>query len=90
MGNEHLILCKQPCTQSLQKGIYAYQMVLHGVTSSHQAVQLTNALLSVKFKNRAASWGIINWPKICQTTYLHGVQRTPVVPDSSGHGLRQL
>jgi hypothetical protein len=39
-------------------------MVLHGVASNHQAVRLKIALLSVKFKARAASWGTINWPKI--------------------------
>jgi hypothetical protein len=39
-------------------------MVLHGIASNHQAVWLKIALLSVKFKARAASWGTIYWPKI--------------------------
>ncbi len=39
-------------------------MVLHGNARNHQAVQLKIALLSVKFKARAASWGTIYWPKI--------------------------
>jgi hypothetical protein len=52
------------CSQSLHKRIHDYRMVLHGVASNHQAVRLKLALLSVKFKARAASRGIINWPKI--------------------------
>ncbi len=39
-------------------------MVLHGVASNHQVVQLKIALLSIKFKALAASQGTINWPKI--------------------------
>ncbi len=39
-------------------------MVLHGVASDHQAVQLKIALSSAKLKAPAASQGTINWPKI--------------------------
>jgi hypothetical protein len=39
-------------------------MVLHGIASNHQAVQLKIALSSVKFNAHAAFWGTINWPKI--------------------------
>ncbi len=58
------------CSQSLHKRIHDCQMVLHGIVSNHQAVQLRIALLCVKFKAHAASWGTINCPKFCQTNIL--------------------
>jgi hypothetical protein len=59
------------CSQSLHKLILDCQMVLHGIASNHHAVRLKIALLSVKFKARAASWGTINWPKILSDKHTH-------------------
>jgi hypothetical protein len=52
------------CSQSLQKCVHDFQIVLHGTASNHQAVRLKIALASVKYKAQAVSKGTINWPKI--------------------------
>jgi hypothetical protein len=50
-------------------------MVLHGVASDHQAVQLKIALASVKCKARAISKGTIDWPKILSDEYTQMVYK---------------
>jgi hypothetical protein len=58
------------CFLSLYKSIRDCQMVLYGVASDHQVVQLKITLLSVKLKARAVSQGTINWPKILSDKHI--------------------